>query len=94
MIFSPSPAAFLMARLMFSFGMLFIFALAMQSRKRELVLGSGPPPSLIATASSLPILVKILPLAASVFSFFLLIVDHLECPDICFASLTFSLEIN
>ena len=44
--------------------------------------GSALPPSLTATASSRPILAQIFALAPSVFSFFLLILFHLECPDI------------
>ena len=72
---------------MLSLGMLFAFAFAITSRNFELVAGSGPP-AFTATASSLPIFVKIFPLTASVFAFLFLIVDHLLCPDI-FAPLYF-----
>ena len=89
--FSPSvsPAAFLIMRSILSFGTLQAFAFAMQSFNFELELGSDPPPSFTATANSLPILVKIFALAPSVFSFFLLILFHLECPAI----MTFLLQI-
>jgi len=71
----------LMTRSMLSDGTLEAFALAMTSRSFPLLAGSGPP-SLTATAISRPILVKTLARWLSVFSFFLLILFHLECPDI------------
>ena len=77
----PSPAAFLMIRSILSLGTLLALALAMASLSLELEAGSGPPPSLTATASSRPILVKILARWPSVFSFLRLILFHLECPD-------------
>ena len=59
-----------MERLMLSLGMLLYFALAMTSRSLALSAGSGPP-ALTAMAISRPILVKILPRAASVLPFFI-----------------------
>ena len=61
--------------------------------RRLLFAGSGPPPSFTATASSLPIFVKIFPFAASFFSFLCLIFANLECPDISFLNLLFYLRI-
>ena len=52
----------------------------------KLLDGSGPP-SFTATAISLPIIVKILPFAASFFSFLCLILANFECPDITLSSL-------
>ena len=64
-----------------SFGTLLALAFAITSRSLELLLGSAPP-SLTATAISLPITVNILPLAASFFSFLCFILANFECPDI------------
>ena len=62
-------------------------ALAIISRRRLLLAGSGPP-SFTATAISRPIIVKIFPFAASFFSFLCLILANLECPDILIAPLS------
>ena len=69
-----------MTRSMLSFGTLLDFAFAIKSRSFALLLGSAPP-SLTQTVISLPIFVKIFAFAASVASFFRLILFHLECPD-------------
>jgi hypothetical protein len=76
-----SPAAFLIERIIVSFGMLFAFAFATMSLSLELAAMSGPP-SLTATASSLPIFVNEAPRFASVFSFLRFMFAHFECPDI------------
>ena len=70
-------------RLILSFGMLFAFAFAMTSRNLLLLSGSGPP-SLTATAISLPMTVKIFPFFASFFSFLCLMFANLLCPDVFF----------
>jgi hypothetical protein len=68
---------------MVSFGMLLDFALAITWANLELLAGSAPP-SFTATAISLPKMVKILPLAASFFSFLCLIFANFECPDMIY----------
>jgi hypothetical protein len=60
---------------------LLAFAFAITSASFEFTLGSGPP-ALTATANSLPILVKILPFAASVFAFLFFMFALLEGHDI------------
>jgi len=76
-----SPAAFLILLSIVSLGILFDLAFAITSLNLLLLLGSGPP-SLTATISSLPNLVKTLPFAASFFSFLCLMLANFECPDI------------
>ena len=70
-----------MPRSIVSFGMLLALAFAMTVASLKLLAGSGPP-SFTATAISRPMIVKILPLAASFFSFLCLIFANFECPDI------------
>ena len=66
---------------MLSFGMFAAFALAMTSFSLLFCAGSALPPAFTAITISRPILVKILPFAASVLAFLFLMVDHLLCPD-------------
>ena len=68
---------------MLSLGIFAAFAFAITSASLLLVYGSGLP--FAATANSLPILVNILPLTASVFAFLFLIFAHLLCPDIVYS---------
>src|SRR6185503_5741121 len=68
-----------MARSMLAVGMLAALALSMAKRSAKLVVGSVPLRAAIAIA--LPSLVNTAPRAASLAPFSLLIVDHLECPD-------------
>ena len=75
---------------MLSFGMLFAFAFAMQSRRRELKSGLAEPPSLIAIAISRPILVKILAFLASFAPLRLAMLFHFECPDMLNVPLSIS----
>ena len=70
-----------MPLLIVSFGILFAFAFAMTSLSLLLLAGSAPP-CFTASASSCPMTVKIFPFAASFFSFFALIFENFECPDI------------
>jgi len=60
---------------------IFAFAFAMTSLSLLLLAGSAPP-CFTASASSCPMTVKIFPFAASFFSFFALIFENFECPDI------------
>ena len=67
----------LIARSMFSLGILAALALSIAIRRLKLVSGF-PPFSLAAIVIRLPALVKIAPRLASEAAFCLLIVDHLE----------------
>ena len=78
-----SPVPFWTALLMLSAGMLTVLASLMAFLKRAFVSGSPPPRA--AIVSSRMILVKILPLLASVAAFLCLMEDHLECPDMVFS---------
>src|SRR5262249_37907880 len=72
---SSSPVPFLIARWMFSEGMFASLAASMAARRRGFPAGS-PPPRRAATVSSLMILLKSLPLVASIASFLFLIFCH------------------
>src|SRR3954463_483825 len=76
----------LIARSMVSLGIFCALASLIALRSRALASGSPLPPVLVATVISLIIFVKILPRLASRAPFLCLIVCHLECPDILFAS--------
>ena len=71
-----------MARSILSLGILTPLALAIATRKDGLASESGPPPDLTATVIALITRVNSLDRLASVAPFFLLMVDHLLCPDI------------
>src|SRR6202035_3163954 len=70
----------MMARLMFSAGMLTALAAVMAVRSRGFM--SGSPPCRAAIIISLMMRVKALPRLASRAAFLCLIVAHFECPDI------------
>src|SRR3989344_6889566 len=67
---------------MLSFGMLAVFAWSIASLNLKVEDGSPLPPSRTAIVTAFANLVKTCPLLASKTPFFLLIVDHFECPDI------------
>ena len=70
----------LIARSMFSYGMLLSRALCTAVLRRALF-SRSPPPSRAEVNISLMSFVKILPRWASTFAFFLFMVAHFECPD-------------
>src|SRR5215813_12538221 len=77
----PPPVPFSMARFTLSAGMFAALADSMAALSRMLAFGS-PPPCLAATVISRRILEKSFPRCTSALSFFRLICDHRECPDI------------
>src|SRR5271169_259771 len=70
----------MMARLMFSAGMLAALASVTALRRRGFMSGS-PPPLRAAIMISLIMRVNAFPRLASVAAFLCLMVAHLECPD-------------
>ena len=76
-------AAFLIALSIVSLGILAALHLVTTCLSLLLLLTSGPP-SLTATIISLPSLVNILPLAASLAAFLWAMLANFECPDILF----------
>src|ERR1700752_4508371 len=70
----------MMARLMFSAGMLTAFAAVTAVRRRGFI--SGSPPLRAAIMISLMMRVNALPRLASRAAFLCLMVAHFECPDI------------
>src|ERR1051326_2734518 len=77
---SSSPVPRMMARLMFSAGMLAAFAARTAERRRGFP--SGSPPLRAAIIISLMMRVNTFPRLASRAAFLCLMVAHLECPDI------------